>query len=282
MFYLIAAIFCSTVISLSMRLSENYRKNHISMLAVNYLTCLVLCIFYTGGGIFSAASNLTSPDYLYSLLLGAIQGFLYMVSFLLLQVNISRNGIVLSGTFMRLGLLVPTVCAILFFGEQPTTGHILGFILGILAILLINLEKGERKVSSGFMLVLLLLGGGLVDVMAKIYEETGSEGYKNEFLLFTFLVALIICLVVTIIKKESLCPADILWGIIIGIPNYYSARFLLGALKTIPAIVVYPTHSGATISLITTAGVLFFKETLSKRRIIAMGIIIAALLLLNQ
>ena len=67
----------------------------------------------------------------------------------------------------------------------------------------------------------------------------------------------------------------------IGVPNFFSSRFLLGALGEIPAVVVYPTFCVATILLVTLTGVMVFKEKLKTKQWIALGIILAALVLLN-
>ncbi|MBQ7094502.1 MAG: hypothetical protein IJN84_08300, partial [Clostridia bacterium] len=65
------------------------------------------------------------------------------------------------------------------------------------------------------------------------------------------------------------------------IPNFLSSRFLLQALAELPAVVVYPTRGVATIVLISLAGVLMFKERLSKRQWYAMGAILVSVALLN-
>ena len=57
---------------------------------------------------------------------------------------------------------------------------------------------------------------------------------------------------------------EILFGSLIGIPNFFSAKFLLGALTKLPAVVVYPSFSAATLLIITLSGVVVFRERLSK------------------
>ena len=66
-------------------------------------------------------------------------------------------------------------------------------------------------------------------------------------------------------------------------PNYLSARFLLLALAAMPdlAVVVYPTFSVGTIIAVTLVGVLAFREKLNVRKLIALGMILGALVLLN-
>ena len=75
--------------------------------------------------------------------------------------------------------------------------------------------------------------------------------------------------------------ADALCGLLIGIPNYYSARFLLLALGSVPAVVAYPVYSVGTIVVISAVGVLGFREKLSVQKKWAMLLILAALVLLN-
>ena len=75
---------------------------------------------------------------------------------------------------------------------------------------------------------------------------------------------------------------EVLFGLLIGIPNFFSAKFLLGALKDIAAVIVYPVYSVATILVVTVTGVLAFREKLEKRQWMALGMILVALALLNM
>lgn len=213
--------------------------------------------------------------------LGLVSGAMYLGGFLLLQWNIARNGVVLSATFMKLGVLVPTAMAMLIFGERPGAVQMAGMLLAFLAILLINLERGSQKAASRAGLVLLLLVGGSTDATAKIFEELGQAPLKDTFLLITFVTALLLCVAVCIARRQSLTGADLLFGLLIGAPNYFSSRFLLLSLNDVPAVIAYPTYSVGTIVLIALLGVWLFHERLSRRQTLAMGMILAALALLN-
>ena len=74
---------------------------------------------------------------------------------------------------------------------------------------------------------------------------------------------------------------DVLFGLLLGVPNYLSARFLLKALSDIPAVITYPTYSVATIVVVSVAGVLLFKEKQSRRQKSAVVMILVSLVLLN-
>jgi len=274
MIYLVLAILSSASISILMRCSEKHISNEISMLAFNYAACTILSACYTG----FAGSAMDHGHT--ALWLGIISGILYLAAFVLMQWNVSHNGVVLSATFMKLGVLVPTAMSVLIFREVPTAFQVLGFFGALAAILLINTGAACAVHNRGALL-LLLLGGGLTDAMSKIYEELGPSSASNQFLFWTFLTALFLCLCLILIKQQSIRLPDILFGLLIGIPNYYSARFLLLALNSIPAVVAYPTYSVSTIVCATAAGVLLFREALDRRRICALMLILISLVFLN-
>ena len=273
---LILAICSSAAISLIMRLSSDKVKNNVSMLAVNYLTCLGLAAFFTGSHFFPADPALPG-----ALGMGVIHGILYLASFVTFQRSVSRSGVVLSAIFMKLGLLVPMVISVFLFREIPGTLQIPGFILAVAAIVLINFEKDAGASASALGLLTLLILGGTADAMSKVFEELGPGHLAEQFLLYTFLTAFLLCLGLVGLKKQRFTRWELLFGFAIGIPNFFSARFLLGALNHLDAVIVYPTYSVATILLITLAGTAFFHERLKPRQWAALGIILLALVLLN-
>lgn len=278
MLSLILAIASSAMVSIIMRLSDRKVTGNIAMLTVNYLMCLVVSAAYAGfGNLFPAADGLPG-----ALLMGSINGLLYLGGFVLLQINVRRNGVVLSSTFMKLGLLVSIAVSVLFFHEVPDVLQVIGFVMAVAAIILINFKKSEEG-TAGFKLglILMLLAGGMGDAMAKIFGELGNPDLEPQFLMYTFLMALILCTGLMLYKKQLPGKWEILFGLLIGVPNYFSAKFLLGALESIAAVIVYPVYSVATILVVSMTGVLAFKERLEKRQWIGMGLILVALVLLN-
>lgn len=277
MIYLILAIISSALISIIMRLSETKTSGKSSMLAMNYLMCLAIAGIYTG----TSGRGPEGPGLGLALGLGAVNGVLYLLGFVMLQLSVQKNGVVLSSTFMKLGLLVPMVVSVCFFGEVPAVVQIIGFCIAVAAIILINFEKQQTSMEFKAGLILLLLAGGSGDAMSKVYEEEGSAAFSEQFLLCTFATALVLCVALMFFRKEKLGKWDLIFGLLIGIPNYFSARFLLKALEHVSAIIVYPTYSVATIVAVSIAGVCIFRERLGKRQWLGIGAILVALILLN-
>ena len=277
MFYLILAVLSSAGISLVMRLSVDHVRNNMTMLAAGYLSCVLLALLHTGlGGV-----SLQSGGLPMTLLLAMVAGFLLLAGFVCLQYNTQHNGVVLSGIFSKLGVLVPTVISVVIFAEKPTLLQSAGFLLAIAAIFLMNGGQSGEKAGSRTALLLLLLTNGMADSMSKIYDELGAPSLQELYLLLAFCFAFVLSVAVAIHKKQGLTAGDVAYGLLLGIPNYYSARFLIKALGTIPAVVAYPSYSVATMLAVTALGVCVFREKLTRRQLAALVVILAALVLLN-
>lgn len=275
--YLLMAILSSAMISILMRLSADKISANLSMLATNYFVCSLLGAAYGG-------FQLVVPQeagFSVTVWLGLLSGVLYLAGLVMFQANTRRRGIVLSSVFMKLGLLVPIVASVLFFHEVPTSSQIAGFCIAVFAIVLINLKKEGDGKGFGFGLVVMLLLSGGTDTMAKVFDVFCPASLSPLYLFYTFATALVLCLVLVVRKKERPGFREFLYGILIGVPNFFSTKFLLGALTKLPAVVVYPSFSVATMLIVALTGVAVFRERLSKVQQFALAAIIAALILLN-
>lgn len=279
MIYLLLAIASSAMVSVCMRISEKHVRNTMAMFTANYAVCLIISRFYMGDiRLFTAENGMGT-----AIGLGIASGLLYLVNFVLLQRNIRHSGVVLSSASMKLGaVLIPVMAAALIFHEQMKWLQLMGVVFAGAAILLINIGKGNvSNDSKKGWLIMLLLVSGLTDTMANIYDKTGAEALKNHYLFYTFLAALFLAFVMALRKREKVKSADVFYGLLIGVPNYYSARFLLSALGRVPAVVVYPVYSVGTIIAITLVGLIVFHEKLGKQKMGALALILAALVMLN-
>lgn len=276
MVFLCLAVLTSCAISLLIRISSEKVTARLSMLCVNYVVCALLGAGYAGFDLVCPGAE----GFAVTVVLGIAGGILFLVSFMLLQWNTARNGIVLSSVFMKLGLLVPMLLSVLVFREVPTWPQIAGFCIALIAIVLINAQKGVHRFH--WELLLLLLMGGSADAISKVFEVLGPQTLSNQFLFYIFAVALVLCAGLALYKKERPGCRELLYGAAIGIFNFFSSKFLLGALTRLPAVVVYPSFSIGTMLITTLLGVILFRERLRKLQWLALVSIAAALFLLNS
>lgn len=277
MIFLILAICSSAMVAIMMRIAQPRVNYPTGLLASNYIVCSLMAL---------VLSRPELPEISRTVLglpagLGVINGVLYLGSFMLMQWNTRHNGVVLSSVFMKLGILVPTVLSVVWFQEMPTAVQIIGFFLALTAIVILNYQKGTKLSRRSWGLMLMLVAGGMGDGMSKVYEEYGNPGFQNIFLFFTFFAALLLCLGLVAHKKEKLGMKELLYGAALGIPNFLSSLFLLNALRSVPAVIAFPTFSVAVILVVAAAGILFFRERLQRRQVFGGLLICIALVLLN-
>ena len=145
MFYLLLAVLSSAMIAVVMRLCSGKVAANNTMLAANYLVCLILAGIY---GEFQVLP-VNEAGFGAAVAMGAVNGALYLMGFVLLQVSIRKNGVVLSSVFMKLGLLVPIFLSLVVFHEIPSALQAVGFLLAVGAIVLINYEKNAVSLGAG-------------------------------------------------------------------------------------------------------------------------------------
>ncbi len=276
MLKLILAMACSALVSVVMRIGSEGDQPRKPMLAVNYVTCFAVSLLFLRRGVVRDGLGLAAG-------LGLAGGALYLGSFLLLQRNIRENGVAFSSLFMKLGVVVPAILGLTLFHEQATATRLAGIAMTVGVALLLSgkPDAGGLKQSRLPWLLLLMLTSGMAEGLSKVYNAYGNPALEGHFLCFTFAFALLLSAAMCLRLGQRPTPRDVLFGLLLGFPNYFSSRFLLMALYEVPASVAYPAYSCGTILITTACGRLLFGERISPRQWVALGMALAALALLN-
>lgn len=275
MSYLILATLCSASMAIGLRLSEKYSENQYGILVGNYIVCIALSFFsLPEQNLFPEGASVAAGA-------GIANGIIFISTMLLMQMNIKRNGAVLASTFSKLGILIPVCFSVFLFGEKPTFVQMIGIILVAAAILMINREKesGNAEFKAG--LLFLTVSSGMADGMSKVFEQIGERQYDRLFLLYTFCTAFLLSLFPLFKSRQRITWMDLLGGLMVGIPNYFSTWLLLASVTRLPAYFVYPSFSVGTILVVSFVSVLLLKDRLTRRQIYGCGLILCALVFLN-
>lgn len=276
MFYLAGAVVTSLCMTFLMKYSESHGGNRYALNIWNYLAGAIFsfCLLKNKSVVWVDDGGIT-------LLLSLLNGFLFVVCLILLQISIARNGAPLTTTFNKLGVLIPTIFSAIFYFEIPSPLQIAGLGLAAFAIIYMNREKKEKRPSFMLGLGLVFLLGGTVEVLSKIYSRNYGSEEQTLFVMYTFVFALLVSIVFFLKDKNKMKLQDVLLGICVGIPNQLTSLLVLRAASELPAYIVYPTYSTGAILFVNVINYLVFKETLTKRQYIATGFIGLALVLLN-
>jgi len=295
MLNLILTIIATTSIGVIIKLSEKRISQRLTMLLFNYIVATsistALWFIYAAGG--QPADNGVSP---YSLTTAAIilaptGGFIFAFNFFLMIAAIRKRGVALPVSLMRLSAIVPVLASILFLGEEPALLQILGMLGALTAAVLMSLSfRGGEQVKSSnkepliwlaVSSIVLLVLFGLADLAMKLFEEFGKPEQKPLFLALLFGFAGLTVLIAMIAGRIKVTKTDALWGILLGIPNYFASFFVVGALEELPSFIVFPTITASTVMLIALIARFFFRETIGKLGLVGIGLTIASVIAVN-
>jgi drug/metabolite transporter (DMT)-like permease len=235
---------------------------------------------YFLAAIFSASMNDTPLNNIgsFEILWGMLTGFLFLVNFLCYQKNIRVNGLSLSVGTMRTSLIIPIFFALVIFKEQIYLANYLGIAVIIVAFAIITETK---KFSSLLWLALLFLLTGLGESSIKFYEVYGLA-QKGSYLFFLFGSAFLFNLIWIAWEKQQIHWKSLGYGLILGIPNMLTSKYLLYALEKIPATIVFPLAASSVVVLTILADYFIWKKEFSRKRKISFALIIIGIVLINM
>lgn len=300
MIFLLLAVICSSMIAIIFKFSEEKQSNRLAITTFNYINACIISFFmlsskkileinwfhsfvdeisevFLNGNMFSSEASAA-----WAVIIGSITGVIYFLSFWLYQLNVNKNGAALSSTFMKLGVLVPTILSIFIFKETPTVLQGFGILMAVLGMIIINLSMEKDIVKSiKIDLFLLFIIGGLGNFNSKLYQNYGQVEHRELFIFYIFSTALIVSGLTLLLKNRKVKVTDIIFGLLVGIPNQLTLYFLVRSLNYIKAAVAFPIFSTGTILFVNVINMTIFKEKLNRKQYIAIGIIIVSLIFLN-
>ena len=278
MLYLLLTSLSASAIMIFMRMSNGHIRGRFSMLAVNYLACAVLSWGHMGFGL----PVPTGEGAAFTVGIGLLNGCIFVTALSLSQYNIPRNGVVLATVVSRLGgLIMPLTVAILLFREFPRPVQVVGAVIALVSVVVLNYDKEHMSVESVLPLAGLFIFDGFTAGMAKIFNGVGNPAHSANFLLGTIGTACALCVVVLLLRRERPGKQELFYGTLVGVPNFFASRFLLDALETVPAVVVYPIRGVGAIAIVVLVGMVCFGERLRRHQWCAMAAVIVAIVLLN-
>lgn len=286
MLNLLLAILCSASIALLFKISENRDYNRYLVTSANYffggIIAVILWLFQPG----SASAIFADPSVRNLLLLSVATGIVYYLGFLYYQISVRRHGVGLAGAYAKLGIFLPLILSLFIWREWPGAWQWAGIICAAIAILFVNMyplllaEKRERDWLKPSLLALFFLGG-FAEFSSKIFRQLVNPELKPVFLLLVFAVALITSLTGLLRNRKDLSLPAMLLGFAVGIPNIFTAYFLISALGELPAALVYAVFGAGTIMVVGTAGWLFWQEWPERHERLGFTLIVIAMIISN-
>ena len=282
MVYLVAAILCSFSLAIIIKINEKRNADRLLVLGSSYVVSAILSwsvVIYQGHLHISSST----------LFLGMGGGLFWSFSFFIFMWGVNRYGISITGAIARLSLSVPVMIALIFLGEALSLSLAAGLAATFLAFLLISPISSNKlsrfNMGAIWFFPLMVLCLGMSDFWMNLFKIVGEAEENFFFISLLFSFAAVFCGIVMFVKKTRFTVDGIKRGILLGIPNFGSAIFLLESLKH-PAFVgqsaiVYSIYSSSVLVLTFSAGAIIWKERVSMANIFGVIVAIVAIVLLN-
>lgn len=256
--FVVLSSFCSVLIAHLLKVTEYKKLSTVKVLTVNYVVASLVTFFSPVG---SAEFVFNLQDATPALVLAIFVGFIFIANFFIYSKSVSKNGVGISVAAMRMSLLIPVLLSTFWYMELMTSMQWIGFATVIVALFLLLPNKRRmlrEPKSAAWLLVLLFLGTGLGDGSLKIFEvDFSSYLTKEQFMGTVFLSATVIGFIAVSIQKDfKFTLREIGMGILVGIPNLYSAIFLIQALEVMNGAVVYSVVNTLTVLGATVLGMI--------------------------
>ncbi len=261
------SVLSSTWIFVVFKLYDVYKVQTFVAIIINYITaCLVGFFLYQGPVSIGDIMNTSWVWGPFAL------GILFITIFNLMAKTAQISGVSVASVATKMSLVIPVVIGLFIYGEHLSFPQIMGILLALAAVYFASLkEKGITINRKDLILPLLVfLGSGAIDASIKYFEEKHLT--DQEIPIFSSMVfgcAALSGLIYIGIggKKQNLKInfKNVMGGIALGIPNYFSIYFLIRALRNTiwSSAAVFTLNNVAIVMLSTLLGILLFKERLS-------------------
>lgn len=285
MFYLLAVILLNTVLYSFFKVFPRFKVDTFQAIVANYWVCVATGSIFLGRFPIGA-SSLSQPWSPWVLLMGAA----FISIFFLVGYCTKTDGITTATIANKLSLVIPVLFSILLYSELAGPMKILGIALAFPAVYLTTRIKGEEgKVRSLFIPGLLFLGSGLLDTLVKYVEQRflDTPELQAVYTIHIFAVAgifgTILLIILALLKKAQLHPRNIVAGIVLGIPNFFSIYYLIRLLNSdfMESSAAIPVSNIGVVVASSLVAIGVFKEKANRQRTIGLILAIAAILLIS-
>ena len=221
-----------------------------------------------------------------------IIGALFIGLFLLMGKSSQENGIGITSVTVKMSLAIPVVMAIFLYNEAIYLAKIVGIIGALIGVFLITLQrKSQRKKGTPnnvLFLIILFLGSGALDTLLNYVERVASGDLSLAlFSAIGFGIAGVIGLMVLfgalIMKKQHFHWKNVLGGIVLGVPNFFSIYFLMMAVRypELDDSITYALNNVGIVMASFLIGIIAFKESITPLKIVGGVVAIIAIFLLT-
>ena len=284
MFYLLISICISSFLFVIFKLFDVLKINTFQAIVVNYFVAAVLG-FYLSNNSVSFQEIPNQPWFLGAFLLG----IMFILVFNVMAQTSQKNGLSVASVSSKMSVVIAIIFGVWYYEESLGFVKLFGILLALIAVYLTSVkekkETTEKQVSLLFP-ILLFIGSGAIDTSLKFVETTfvqqgGVPLFSATIFGCAFILGMTILLYQMVKGTFRFEFKNILGGILLGVPNYFSIVYLLKALSTdgMESSTAFTLNNVGIVILSTLFGLFIFKEKLIWKNWLGIVIAIVSILL---
>ncbi len=264
---LIYTILLFNILIIIFKMFEKYKVDNLQGLIVNYLTAATCSYIFIKEDV--SVDVILNSEWLYHAM---IIGALFLVVFNFYASGIQKVGITITTVANKMSLVIPVCAAIILYGDSFTYLRGIAFLLALSGIYLSFTKEGGPSFEKKYLwlIILVFIGQGISDsIFNDFAQKFPDEGGYLFFMVLFFMASIsgILILIGKSVKtKNKIQLKSVFWGIIFGIPNFFSLLFFLKALSDskLSSSIVFPLVSMGVVVSSSLIGMFLFKEKLSR------------------
>jgi drug/metabolite transporter (DMT)-like permease len=269
------AVITVTWIFILFKLFPKYNINTFQAVVFNYLAAFCCGTILYGNQI---TNNIFEHRewFVWALICGA----LFISLFFMMGKSSQNNGVSLTTVVVKMSMAFSMILMIIIYHEKVNGIKIMAILMALLGIFFLSKEKQNvgKKNNDKLLLLLLFIGCGLLDFILN-YVQNYKLQYISSSLFSAFglgLAGVIGCLILMLKSfknKEKITFKNIIAGILLGVPNYFSIYYLIHSYEVLnlPDSTILAMLNVFSVLASLFAGYFIFKEKITKLK--AIGII---------
>ena len=297
----ILAVLFTVALYLIMRSYPRFKVNSFHAIVFNYYSCVVTGLFLTPDLAVFKSVQWNSQGTILTLALGTM----FVIAFMLIGTTAQKVSVTAASLAGNMSLVIPVLFGLFIFknnNKDFTFLNYTGLILAVAALALGAIQIPEKtsksditsKSSSNLTSVLWLLpvltflGSGTNNTLINYLSSTYySAGQTTIFMIIACTGAVIVGTVLLIYKlifqNERLELRSLAGGLILGVPNFLSLYFLLGALSDFgnSAAFVFPVYNILSMLVSSFAAWIIYKEKLNNYNRIGLALAVISIVLIS-
>jgi len=277
------SIVFSSLIFVIFKLYKRFQIRTVYAIIINYITACVVGIWLYEGGI--KFDEITAKSWFAgSLMLGA----LFILIFNLMARTSQQLGVSVASVATKMSLVIPVILGVWLYGETLGTIKVIGIFLALAAVYFASVKstKLEMRSSNWYLPLLVFLGSGIIDSSIKFLQEyhvsSGEFPIFSSSVFASAAIAGVLFITARSFKARiDLRLRDVLGGVALGVPNFFSIYFLLRALQSplLNSASIFTINNVAIVMLSTLLGIILFREQLSSKNWVGVALAVVSIVL---